>query len=876
MLRKKIYLTALLAALLTLLAIWWYRAQPSKISPYAAIPSETAIVLDFNPIGKDGQPRLPRVPGYHGLYFFMENWTDAVQSQVHLARQLMQHDGPLYQAFQTCRLLAALTLRPDEEPLYVLELGETPVSLRALATDLREKRFHAVSPRQFRSDTLWFFPKKTPGESDFTFAQKNGLLLFSCSTVLVEDALARLDAGDNWWPRCPFVQKAAEPAEPFRLLIRADVLAQRLSAQMLPSVKHLPALLAKQIEWLGLAWDGNRFRVALSPTGWLRQMPDWGQSPSAAMLAVLPAHTALALRAGFAEPSVFFKKIGAEVQPDWTQHIEPWWGRDAAFVLTQPLTGNLSEHQFVVLSARDTAEASARLAAYGRHRGLLKNYDYQTFVLRQFAEGDLLRPLVGEQSAFQNAACAVVGDHVVFAVSTAALERWIDQYIVGETLSANADFLQMAQSLPAESGASVLLNLAALPVLAPSLWPTDRVLSVEPRLQALATLGWLGADLRRSANGYWLEAHLARSPASAAPADPQTALVWKTALAADAATAPSIVDTDWEEGSVSIFVQDVRHQLYRLGRDGKLRWRRQLPGPMLSGVQSIDFFYNQTSCYFFNTPDALWLLDENGRDVEGFPLKLRSPAVNAALAVPMDEGCAFFVALKNGNVQGFNQLGQPLDGWNPQRIGSEVAASVLHFYYDDGDYLAVLTRGGRLSVFAKNGQLRFPPVQFEGQFSGAMQVNKAAPLPCIVCFNERGQAFACDVRGRSLRLSLGPTDEAGVLSGFGTVDYGPDFEYAALGARTLTYGEYDNEEHQYRRVFSKKYDRTADAVFVPQSGCAGVLHRRMRRAELHWQDGRAEAFEGSTVFRLLPVSEQKYLLVTGNGPSVCGYAVARW
>jgi hypothetical protein len=266
-------------------------------------------------------------------------------------------------------------------------------------------------------------------------------------------------------------------------------------------------------------------------------------------------------------------------------------------------------------------------------------------------------------------------------------------------------------------------------------------------------------------------------------------------------------------------------------------------------------------------------LDENGRDVEGFPLKLRSPALNAALAVPTDDGCAFFVALENGNVQGFNQLGQPLGGWNPQRIGSEVVAPMLHFDYDYGDFLAVLTRSGRLSVFGRNGQLRFPPVQFEGRFSGAMQLNMATPLPCIVCFNERGQAFACDVRGRSFRLSLGPTDEAGVLSDFGTADYGPDFEYAALGARTLTYGEYD--EGQYRRVFSKKNDREADAVFVPQSGCAGVLHRRLRRVALHWRDGRVNAFEGSTVFRLLPVSEQKYLLVTGNGPSLCGYAVAR-
>lgn len=863
---KKFTPILLLAALLAFALVALWREARRGPNPCAAIPTEAAIVLDFNPIDNLGVPRLPPMPNPALDFFLGKSGVQDLQRQLEIAHGLVAHNGSLHHVFQRRRILAAITLRDSavSQTLFVLDL-------RNLSAHVRDALSSSAGIRQFRSDTLWVARNH---RGDFIFAQKNGLLVFSPSTVLVEDALANLDAGDNWWSRCPFLREP-EPTERFRVLIRTEVLAQRLSDRMLPAAKHLPQLLARQAEWLGLTWQGSGFSTALGPAGWLRQMPDWGQSPSHEIFATLPAHTALVLRAGFDEPSVFMKKMGAVASPDWRYYVAPWWGREVALVVTEPLSNDLSDHQFVVLAARDTAAAAARLTAYGLHRGLLKNYDYQTFVLRQFAESDLLRPLVGEESAFQNPACAVVGNHVVFAASTAALERWIDQYMVGETLSANIDFLQMAQSLPTESGASVLLNPAALPALAPSLWPRSWMQSHAQELQALAALAWVGADFRPSGSAAVLDVQLANGRSAAPAHDPRTpaALVWKTALAADAAMPPQITYAPWEVGGASIWVQDVRHQLYRLNTSGQLRWRRQMPGPILSEVQAIDFLHNQTACYFFNTPDALWLLDENGRDVEGFPMRLRTPALNGAVALPSDEGYHFFFALENGNVQGINQFGRPLEGWNPQQIGGEVTAPVLHFYHDGGDYFAVLTRSGRLSVFGKNGQPRFPPVQFEGRFEGAMQVNMSALVPCIVCINDRGQAFGCDVRGRSLALPLSPVTGGGARSGFGTLDYGPDFEYAVLSGQTLTYGE--GEEGRYCTVFSQKNEVAADAVFVPQAGCAGVLHKRLRRVTLHREGDLADVFEGSTAFRLLPVSDKRYLLVVGNGPSVCGYGLER-
>lgn len=851
-------------------------------NPCAAIPSEAAIVLDFNPIDTAGTAGLPHIRDY-GLRFFVEKSDiQAVRQQASQAQKMLQHDGPLRRAFQSNRMLAALTWRSEDRgsALFVLDLQGTDAHLEQAVAALRNAgssplashsflRDVQVSEQQFRGSTLWVFAE--PDRDRFVFAQQNGLLIFSTSLALVEDALAQLEVVGNWWSTCAFLRKP-DPATPFRALMRGSVLAQRLGERLLPQHQSLPLPLLRHLDWLGLSWDGHALRAEAGQKGLPNHRTAWDRTQLSEIYGVLPSNTAFALRVGFPTSWPVLKKMDRPLSPDFEEFIGPWWGREAAFVVTEPLSNNLTDHEFWVLEARDTARASALLSTYGQQRGLLKNYDYQTFVIRQLLDGGLLRPLADEGSAFQNPACAVVGGYVVFATSPAALERWIDQYVVGETLSANADFLQMTQSLPAESGGALLFNSASLPVLARNLYRPDWMLKNVQSLDAFAPMGWVGLGVQFSGSSRSLELNIARGPTATAISQ-TSGLLWKTPLTAAVALAPQVVSRPPAEDGTDILVQDVQHQLYCLHQDGQLHWRRQLPGPILSEVQGLDFFKNQTRCYFFNTPDALWLLDENGRDVEGFPLKLRSPATNGAVAVSFGNNgeCGFFVALENGNVQGFNPFGQPIDGWNPQPIGEQVSQPLLHFQHAGKDYLAVLTHSGRLSVFGKNGQLRFAPVQFEGQFEGAMQVNLETPTPCIVCINSRGRAFACDMAGRAVALSLEAGDGSAARSGFLPLGAGGALEYAVLTGSTLTYGHYDSG--QYRQIFSQKNDRSADAVFVPQSGCVGVL-RRQQRSVMLYRSGTVRSFEGSTAFRLLAApGGSGSVLVVGNGASVCGYWV---
>ncbi|HNG89358.1 MAG TPA: DUF3352 domain-containing protein [Saprospiraceae bacterium] len=582
---------------------------------------------------------------------------------------------------------------------------------------------------------------------------------------------------------------------------------------------------------------------------------------------MLPKHTAAILWAGFEDGADFLKKMGRPPEPLWADYVLPWWGNEAAVGLTQPVSEGLEQEVFVVLAARDTALASARLRDYGMRRGMIQVADHQTFVVFQFSEGGLLSPLLGDTRAFVQPACAVLGGYVVFACDVAALERWIDAYVVGETLSASPDFLDMAQRLPTTGCARLYLRTGALPVLAKDVFPDGRH---EAAARGLSTLGWLGWDFGAGERGM-LNGAFARSSSGEEGLRQAAGLAWRAPLEAEATTAPQAVCCPQAEGAQALLVQDARHELYCLSRAGKVLWRRVLPGPLMGQVEQLDYMGDGSCCYFFNTPDALWVLDAQGRDVRGFPLRLRAKAVNAASVMRTGEhrGFVFFVALENGNVQGFNYLGQPLAGWNPQVLGEAVLAPVLATQRGGQDFIAVLTRSGRLSVCGPEGRLHFPALQWPGPFTAPMAVSAGAEWPAFVAFNERGQGFFCDLKGHSGPLPAGVMAAAG---GMACVQQPPGeagLHWGVWEAGRLRYGV--EKKGGWKPLGSAQPLTRPSAIFFPAGGCIGVLHGRERQVSLFLPEG-GQRFPGTTPFCLLPMAPGRSLLVVGDGAGVCAYA----
>ncbi len=864
----------LLLLITALLAVIVFRKRSAQ--PLQAIPGQSAFVVEFNGLARAGQ-LVAKMPATEWKAVLQNTFLRPCWQDVAVAERLFRHDDAIHKAFAEHTLAAAITLNEADSlhPLFALDLGARPDLESVLKNNpLSQKYF----PSYFHGSTLFtvHFSKR----ERLVVARIDNLLLFSRFSYLVEDALAQLEKGDNWWADRSWRGQLDDHA-PFKLYCRP--LAAPMAALLTENWRFLPDLLDRNIAWMGFSWDGEHLRGAAKADGFLQKLLLQGEPPHDELYAVLPDNTAFLAAAGLGRRTAL-SDLAEGDYADFQKYILPWAGHDVALVMTQPLSAELREEQFVVLAMNDSVAARQRLEAYGSQRGLLKQYDYQTFQIRQFLSNSLLSTLLTRQdhSVFQNPACTIIGNYVVFAASNAALELWIDKYIVNETLLNTPEFLLQRKKLAQQGNAVLMLNAGYLPALLKKMVMPRLNDRNEEEIQLLAQTGLVGIELWPGKYTGWIDLISSSQVLSSGPKTTAggTSILWKTPLSDEAATPPSVVMRT-REGEAVVLIQDKRHELYCLRANGSMAWRRQFDKPLLSAVQGIDFQNNGTTYFLFNTASHIWLLDEAGHDVNGFPLKLQSAATNGLTVVDFDENRRynFFVACANGNIYGYDQYGRPLPGWNPQGGVGQVLQPVLHFLKDDKDYLVALSKTGRLSVFGRDGSSRFGANQLDGKFYGPPQADPVSKSPRITCANTLGKVFICTLDGGTFSLSLAPAADARARAYFVFAPLEGDkrYDYAVMRGSGLNLAGYAGNTIQ--TIAKRQFESAPDTLFAASGGARlGAVDRAKKQIFLLDNRGKSHPdfpLAGDTPFVLSPLFEGKpeQILVVGNGASVYAYKI---
>ncbi len=861
----------LLITVFALLCLY-FLLRKGQSGAYEALPEQISITLEFNGLAQ-GLQVIAQSPNPAWKEFSKTSLFRAFLPDVTATERIFRHDAAWKTAFVGQRLLVAFSLIPADSlhALFVLE-NAAPFDLpQILATSPEVKKFFPSVFHDQQIFTAYFADGKR-----MVVAQSGSMLLFSRFSYLVEDALAQLETGTSWWTERKYARQLAADA-PLKIQLHPAVLASRYSAQLAAGWLQLPALLERNITWLGIAFAGSKISTLAESSGFLSHLDGFGTQNRGAIFSILPANTAFLAWAGFSNRRPFFANITSEQTSEFEQFILPWAGQEAAYVITEPFSSAMQDDRFIVLGARDTAVATEQLRAYARQNGSLPQTSrYQAFEIFQFLSQSALQPLLGDDTGFRNPVAALVGNYVVFAGNRSALELWIDKYTVNQTLANNADFLQWQQKVPARSHALLFLNAAYLNTLLKNLF-SPGALPVEADDMAIAgQIGFFGFDISPGpGNGLTLQV----ASQSQAGAVPTTAILWKTALAADAVTVPFVIPARSAAGETAILVQDANNQLYRLDAGGVVRWRRTLADRILGAVQGIDFQANKSNCYLFNTATHLWLVDDEGHDVEGFPLKLQSSATNGVIAVDFDKSqhYFYFVACANGNLYGYDQFGRPLAGWNPQAGVGVVTQPLLHCQRDDKDYLAALNDQGKLSVYGRDGVLRFPALQLAGRFAGPLQGDAISKSPRIIAINTAGKAVGCNFAGApfAAQISKG-AQKTPVKGAFLPLTGDARFEYIALQDSAVRVVGYEGTT--LKGLFATPLPIGQDTLFEVAGQRLGTLDRTKRQIFL--LDGRGHLhpdfpLAGTTPFVMTDVFRQagQQVLVVGNGASVYAYKI---
>jgi len=205
--------------------------------------------------------------------------------------------------------------------------------------------------------------------------------------------------------------------------------------------------------------------------------------------------------------------------------------------------------------------------------------------------------------------------------------------------------------------------------------------------------------------------NMARLKYNAQVHESPTSLIWKSHLGNPVINKPQIVINPADKNRREIVVQDSENNFMLISHEGRILWKIKLSGPVRSEIYQLDCFRDGKLQYFFNTDDALHLIDHEGSYIQHYPLKLRSPATNGVSVFDYDHNYdyRFFIACKDHRIYVYDKKGNVVSGWTPEKTEHDVIQPVQFFRTENKDYIVfndknrgyILDRKGKPRVVIK-------------------------------------------------------------------------------------------------------------------------------------------------------------------------------
>ncbi|MEW6467914.1 MAG: hypothetical protein AB1458_03270 [Bacteroidota bacterium] len=751
------------------------------------------------------------------------------------------------------------------------------------------------------------FPKSN---RDFFWTLHKGIFSGSFSSALVEDAVRQLNSGipltnDKGFSK---VQATAGARSEMNLFINYRYFHEYVQSFLHPSAKAGTSFFSHFASWgesdVTLKTNGllmNGYTCASDSLHHYLGLFS-GQKPQQIdITAVIPANTATLLSFGVSNFKTFHRDykswldtrnrldeyastiqaVNQRAGGDAEDAVLSWIDNEFALVITEPAKPDFSSNAYAVLRTDRIVEAVRKLNAFSDSAAARENaksdtVNYRGFVIKSFPFSALMGALLGDAFGCVESSCfTAVGDYIVFGKNPQSLKAFISDYGSGKTLARNSYYTEFTRdNLSDESNIYLYSNIARSPQIFKNYVAGRFVPDIEEHLPLFRKFEALGVQLSADNGMFYQNLYLKHNPIY----KQETTSLWETRLDTTISGKPWLV-VNHANQTKEVFVQDEAHTIYLISNTGKVLWKRAVDGRIISGIHQIDKLRNGKLQLLFNTASKIYLIDRNGRDVDGFPVTLNNPAT-AGIAVFDYEGSRDYriiVPCEDKKIYNYTGNGKPADKWKFDRTDERVNAPVQHFRIGNKDYLAVLDVSGRLYITNRRGEKELKPKE------------KLFNAPYF--FIEPGkdlagtQITACDSSGLVRQLTLGSETEDIRFQDFACrphfayrdldKDGKPDFIFAC-GNKLAAYKK--DKSMLFMHHFDKSLS-SAPEFFTFTDGSIYIGTSSAESNELYLLDSHGALYTGfplygNTAFSVGDMNkDSQYNLVSGSEKSVYVYSL---
>jgi hypothetical protein len=222
---------------------------------------------------------------------------------------------------------------------------------------------------------------------------------------------------------------------------------------------------------------------------------------------------------------------------------------------------------------------------------------------------------------------------------------------------------------------------------------------------------------------------------------------------------PVITVNHSDKNNHEILVQGKSGKLYQLSSDGKINWIFDLGEEIKSEIFQADSKANGELQYLFSTKRKLFLLDREGKMVDGFPVEFPTMATAGVNVFDYDNNrqYRYFVPCRDKKIYVYDNAGKIVEGWDFPGTQSEVSTPVQHFRIKGKDYIVFKDEQNIYIQNRRGEDITRPNIKFENS-ANPLILNPVNPL-VLLATDDRGKIHVIAFDGETGTIDIGKFDD---------------------------------------------------------------------------------------------------------------------
>lgn len=189
--------------------------------------------------------------------------------------------------------------------------------------------------------------------------------------------------------------------------------------------------------------------------------------------------------------------------------------------------------------------------------------------------------------------------------------------------------------------------------------------------------------------------------------DSQTTESFSLDIGVEIISAPSIIINHYTQEK-EVLVQDINNNLHLINNKAKSLWKREIEGEIKSEITQIDIYRNGKLQLIFNTDNKIYCIDRNGKNVDGFPINLKSKATSKLAIFDYDNKRKYriVIACSDKNIYNYTIEGKNTFGWKYKPVDSPVK-TIQHVRIKGKDYIFTLLENNKIKILKRTGAIKY-------------------------------------------------------------------------------------------------------------------------------------------------------------------------